>query len=201
MDPQVNLPTTARTNWDENEKPTSKQPTVKGLRKPGGNLNEALGESPTISIPIAPDMKESDSVVVSCTMKDRSDSWTSTPASRTSSWKLLLSPSFKVQDDTQWGVHYFMPMSMCLLGIAGICGAVVHHVYNKSLDGEPIRDAEWPQRFGLALAFFTKMCLIAAVEIAYKQQSWVGALATMTLASPCLANQIASVLFRNVPCE
>ena len=197
MDPLLSVRMTTKNSWDESMKHSDKQPTLDSHRNSCPILDEVQGESPAGVVTITPDMKKSESVVVSCTMKDRSDSWNSSPTSRTSSWKLSFSPTFKVQEDTQWGIHYLMPLSMCLLGIAGISGAVAHHVYNKSLDGELIQDAQWPQRFGLALAFFTKMCLIAAVEIAYKQQSWVGAVATTRL-PPCLAYNNSSVLFKNV---
>jgi hypothetical protein len=56
---------------------------------------------------------------------------------------------------------------------AGAAGAIGHHFYNAKLHGHIVRDSDWTQRWGLALAFFIKFCLIGAVQIAYKQTVWV----------------------------
>jgi len=74
---------------------------------------------------------------------------------------------------TQWGVHWYMPSCMALLALAGTCGAIGHHFYNLNLDGKVVKHSDWTQRFGIALALFNKLCLIGAVEIAYKQTVWV----------------------------
>jgi len=70
-------------------------------------------------------------------------------------------------------IHWYTPTSMVLLGIAGFAGALAHHLYNASLDGTPVEDAQWPQRWGVALAFFVKMTLVGAVQIAVKQRAWL----------------------------
>jgi hypothetical protein len=71
-------------------------------------------------------------------------------------------------------IHWYTPTMMILLGIAGLLGAVGHHLYNSRLQGRPvIGDAQWPQRWGVAMAFFVKMTLVGAVQMAVKQRAWV----------------------------
>jgi hypothetical protein len=63
---------------------------------------------------------------------------------------------------------------MILLGLAGLFGALGHHLYNARLDGQPVgTDTQWPQRWGVAMAFFVKMTLVGAVQMAVKQRAWV----------------------------
>jgi hypothetical protein len=78
--------------------------------------------------------------------------------------------------DSGPGVHWYTPTMMILLGLAGLFGALGHHLYNAGLDGEPVIDAQWPQRWGVALAFFVKMTLVGAVQMAVKQRAWVSKL-------------------------
>lgn len=199
MNSQLNLRTPAITDLGENENPTHKPSILVYTQNTHADIVNDRRNFSIIPGPTIFEKEKSDPVVVSCIKKERTESWTPSPVSRTATWRLPFLPKIKGQDDAQWGIHYFMPLSMCVLGIAGICGAVAHHVYNKSLHGELVQDPQWPQRFGLALAFFTKMCLIAAVEIAYKQQSWVGDITIRRLGlvySTKYAN--FSALFRNV---
>jgi hypothetical protein len=71
-------------------------------------------------------------------------------------------------------IHWYTPTMMILLGVAGLLGAVGHHLYNSRLQGRPvIGDAQWPQRWGVAMAFFVKMTLVGAVQMAVKQRAWV----------------------------
>jgi len=64
---------------------------------------------------------------------------------------------------------------MIFLALAGFFGALGHHLYNKRLHGQEVKDVAWPQRFGIALAFFIKMVLVGSVQIAFKQRAWVSA--------------------------
>lgn len=75
--------------------------------------------------------------------------------------------------DTQPGIYWFYPATMILLALGGFFGAIGHHLYNQRLDGQQVKNAEWPQRWGIALAFFIKMMLGAAVQVAFKQIAWV----------------------------
>lgn len=76
-------------------------------------------------------------------------------------------------EDTQWGIHWYKPTSMVSLALCGLFTALGHHVYNTSLHGSRVGDPEWPQRWGIALAFFIKMVLVDAVKFAYTQNAWV----------------------------
>lgn len=73
------------------------------------------------------------------------------------------------------GVHWYAPTMMILLALAGLFGGLGHHLYNARLDGQPVvdDDAQWPQRWGVAMAFFVKMTLVGAVQMAVKQRAWV----------------------------
>src|SRR5689334_16559729 len=48
-----------------------------------------------------------------------------------------------------------------------------HHLFDDRLHGREVHGPQWPQRWGLALSTFGKVCLAGAVEIAYKQRLWV----------------------------
>jgi hypothetical protein len=89
--------------------------------------------------------------------------------------KMRLRPTLPTHPGTvaQWGIEWYPPACMLFLTAIGICGMIGHHVYNSLLDGHMVKDPQWPQRFGNALAFFAKMCVVGAVEIAYKQLVWV----------------------------
>lgn len=72
------------------------------------------------------------------------------------------------------GIHMYTPITMILLGFAGLFGALGHHLYNTHLHQRPVgADAQWPQRWGVAMAFFVKMTLVGAVQMAVKQRAWV----------------------------
>ena len=82
-------------------------------------------------------------------------------------------PKSSGEGENQWGVHWSLPTWMIFLGLAGITSAVSHHLYNQRLHGHIVENSDWTQRFGLAIAFLVKVCLVGAVEIAYKQKVWV----------------------------
>lgn len=71
-------------------------------------------------------------------------------------------------------VELSMPIYMVILAFLGLFGALGHHLYYQGLHGQQAQNAEWPTRFGIALAFFVKLTLVASVEIAFKQHAWVG---------------------------
>ncbi|KAK3995259.1 hypothetical protein QBC44DRAFT_320751 [Cladorrhinum sp. PSN332] len=70
-------------------------------------------------------------------------------------------------------VHWFIPTSMVVLSLCGFLGALGHHLYNSALHNQAVVDSQWPQRWGIALAFFVKMTLIGAVQAAFKQLAWL----------------------------
>lgn len=69
--------------------------------------------------------------------------------------------------------RYLQPLVMVLLALLGLFAALGHHLYYRRLRGQEVQNAQWPPRFGIALAFFIKLALLTAVDIAYKQQAWV----------------------------
>ncbi|XMA18888.1 hypothetical protein WAI453_011679 [Rhynchosporium graminicola] len=73
----------------------------------------------------------------------------------------------------QWGVHWYSPTCMLTLLVLGLVTMLGHHLVNDRLHGREVHDTQWPQRWGLALSIFGKVCLAGAVEIAYKQRLWV----------------------------
>ncbi|KAL3428460.1 hypothetical protein PVAG01_01969 [Phlyctema vagabunda] len=73
----------------------------------------------------------------------------------------------------QWGLEWYHPVSMIGLMGLGIIAMLSHHFLNWALDGHLVGDPQWPQRGGLALAFFAKVCLITSIEIAYRQVVWL----------------------------
>ncbi|KAI9765207.1 MAG: hypothetical protein M1840_007699 [Geoglossum simile] len=70
------------------------------------------------------------------------------------------------------GIHWWTPISMIGMFILGLIGAVSHHVYYKSLDGQEVRDQLNKVRYGTALAVFTKTTMVGSVAIAYRQRIW-----------------------------
>jgi hypothetical protein len=80
----------------------------------------------------------------------------------------------KSEADPMPGIHWYYPVVMIFLALGGLFGAIGHHLYNLHLEGKEVgSDAQWPQRWGVALAFFIKMMLGAAVQTAFKQRAWV----------------------------
>ncbi|KAK8115739.1 hypothetical protein PG984_012241 [Apiospora sp. TS-2023a] len=80
-----------------------------------------------------------------------------------------------------WRMYFFL--------LAGIAFAVGHHMYYKSLDGQPATDQAKKLRYGTFMAFLTKACLIWAVTIALRQRIW------NTLQSKSLSLQGVDSLF------
>ncbi|CZT48515.1 uncharacterized protein RSE6_09222 [Rhynchosporium secalis] len=72
----------------------------------------------------------------------------------------------------QWGVHWYSPTCMLTLLVLGLVTMLGHHLINDRLHGREVHDPQWPQRWGLALSMFGKVCLAGAGEIAYKQRLW-----------------------------
>ncbi|KAI0152659.1 hypothetical protein GGR57DRAFT_469881 [Xylariaceae sp. FL1272] len=64
------------------------------------------------------------------------------------------------------------PVTMYLLYLLGILGAISHHLYYNSLDGEPADDQLNKLRYGVVLAFTAKAGLVTAVVISFKQRIW-----------------------------
>lgn len=71
-----------------------------------------------------------------------------------------------------WGIHWWPPFGMVSLFVLGVIGAISHHAFYKSLDGQEATDQLRKIRYGTALAFFTKTTLVGSVIIGYRQRIW-----------------------------
>lgn len=61
---------------------------------------------------------------------------------------------------------------MYLSFLFGVCCAIGHHIFYKTLDGKPAQDQLAMLRYGTVLSFATKAGLVAAIVIAFKQRIW-----------------------------
>lgn len=66
------------------------------------------------------------------------------------------------------GVHWYVPTSMVVIFLVGCMGALGHHLFNTSLDGEPAVNQLFMTRTGVFLAFCTKAALVGAVVLSYR---------------------------------
>ena len=78
---------------------------------------------------------------------------------------------------------------MYVFFICGFAFAVGHHLFYRGLDGQPADDQLAMLRYGTALAFATKACLVSAVIVAYRQRIW------MTVQSKMLSVSALDSLF------
>ncbi|XTI83250.1 hypothetical protein V2W45_1517066 [Cenococcum geophilum] len=72
----------------------------------------------------------------------------------------------------QWHIHWETPAIILVLFVAGLMGAVGHHLFYTHLDGKPAVDQLLMIRYGTALAFFTKSTLVGSVVMSYRQRIW-----------------------------
>ncbi|OCK83676.1 hypothetical protein K432DRAFT_401814 [Lepidopterella palustris CBS 459.81] len=72
----------------------------------------------------------------------------------------------------QWTIHWQTPAVIVVLFVAGVMGAVGHHLFYQHLDGKPAEDQLKMIRYGTALAFFTKATLVGSVVMCYRQRIW-----------------------------
>jgi len=76
----------------------------------------------------------------------------------------------RIRRDVLWGtkLHWFLPSAMVGLFILGLLGALLHHWFYISLDGEGAEDQLIMVGFGTAFAFFTKAALVGSIVLAYR---------------------------------
>ena len=133
------------------------------------NGGETLVKSDVVQLIIT----KSDQTSLTPSKKGPKTGGPSSPSTVKRNWRFPL--TFKSKDkDFQWEIRWYMPACMVILTLVGICAMLGHHIYNSRLQGRQVKDPQWPQRWGLALSTFGKMCLAGAVEIAYRQRVWVG---------------------------
>lgn len=72
----------------------------------------------------------------------------------------------------QWEIHWITPALIAALFVAGILGAMAHHVFYLKLDGQPAENQLKMIRYGTAMAFFVKSTLVGTVIMCYRQRIW-----------------------------
>ena len=78
----------------------------------------------------------------------------------------------RVGELAQWHIYWTTPAIMASLFVAGVMGAVGHHIFYTHLDGRPATEQLMMVRYGTALAFFTKSMLVSCVIVCYRQRIW-----------------------------
>ncbi|XPS99849.1 hypothetical protein M3J09_009017 [Ascochyta lentis] len=72
----------------------------------------------------------------------------------------------------RWHVHWTTPAIIASLFVAGVLGAVGHHLFYAHLSGKPATEQLQMVRYGTAMAFFTKSMLVSTVIVCYRQRIW-----------------------------
>lgn len=72
----------------------------------------------------------------------------------------------------KWHVHWTTPALIVGLFVAGLAAAVGHHIFYRSLDGQPATNQVMMVRYGTAFAYFFKSMLVGTVIICYRQRIW-----------------------------
>jgi hypothetical protein len=78
----------------------------------------------------------------------------------------------RVGELAQWQVHWTTPAIIASLFVAGVVGAVGHHLFYAHLNGKPATEQLKMVRYGTALAFFVKSTLVSTVIVCYRQRIW-----------------------------
>lgn len=66
------------------------------------------------------------------------------------------------------GIHWYVPTSMVVVFLFGCFGAITHHLFYSFLHDTRAENQLTINRFGTALAFFTKATLVGAVVLSYR---------------------------------
>lgn len=72
----------------------------------------------------------------------------------------------------EWKIHWQTPAIMVATWVAGVAAALGHHFFYQSLDGQPAEDQLTMVRYGTALGYFVKACLVGSVILSYRQRIW-----------------------------
>lgn len=78
----------------------------------------------------------------------------------------------RVGELAQWHIHWTTPAIISSLFVAGVLGAMGHHLFYAHLSGQPATEQLTMVRYGTALAFFTKSMLVSCVIVCYRQRIW-----------------------------
>lgn len=78
----------------------------------------------------------------------------------------------RVGEVAEWHIHWITPALIIVMFVAGILGAIAHHLFYVRLDGEPAEAQLKMVRYGTALAFLVKSTLVGCVIMCYRQRIW-----------------------------
>jgi hypothetical protein len=78
----------------------------------------------------------------------------------------------RVGELAEWHIHWITPALIIVMFVAGVLGAMGHHVFYARLDGQPADNQLRMVRYGTALAFFVKSTLVGCVIMCYRQRIW-----------------------------
>lgn len=78
----------------------------------------------------------------------------------------------RIGELARWHIHWTTPAIISSLFMAGVLGAVAHHLFYTHLNGQPATEQLTMVRYGTALAFFTKSMLVSCVIVCYRQRIW-----------------------------
>ncbi|KAI1760107.1 hypothetical protein GGR53DRAFT_511111 [Hypoxylon sp. FL1150] len=93
----------------------------------------------------------------------------------TTAWRSPRTPppySAMLPPSRRWW-HWRPAWVMYLSFLFGICCAIGHHIFYKTLSGRPAENQLAMLRYGAVLAFAAKAGLVAAIVIAFKQRIWM----------------------------
>ncbi|KAF2655569.1 hypothetical protein K491DRAFT_692772 [Lophiostoma macrostomum CBS 122681] len=71
-----------------------------------------------------------------------------------------------------WKIHWQTPAIIIVLWVGGVMGVLGHHFFYLSLDGHPAENQLVKIRYGTALGYFVKSCLVGSVILSYRQRIW-----------------------------
>jgi hypothetical protein len=78
----------------------------------------------------------------------------------------------RVGELAEWHIHWITPALIIVMFVAGVLGAMGHHLFYVRLDGEPAEEQLKMVRYGTALAFFVKSTLVGCIIMCYRQRIW-----------------------------
>lgn len=151
----------------------SQEPSPAIRHDTGFTLGSTLSPSPS-SPSLSPSSTVKPAMTLTSTMDKLVTCQVTTPQSGVTPQRPPDQPQGAIAGLIAWYRKFELQLSMIGLAFLGLFAALVHHLYNASLNGLKVSgDAQWPPRYGSALSFFVRLVLVASVQIAYKQQAWV----------------------------
>ncbi|KAF1993136.1 hypothetical protein P154DRAFT_450986 [Amniculicola lignicola CBS 123094] len=72
----------------------------------------------------------------------------------------------------QWDFHWHTPVLIVALFLVGVGSGIGHHFFYAHLDGKVAKDQLTMIRYGTAMAYLMKSCLVGSVLLCYRQRIW-----------------------------